>query len=159
MSREQPTHGHGCTAKTFSHFPFPAAVSVLTSLLPVFNTAPLLGAREASRLQGQLQETLVIRRSLPASSAHHGLRIILRAYRGVVAKTQMHQNLATCWQLRMQTASATGYSAGTAHLTDFQVGGVNSRGKRSIIRPDATPARLRMWGLGSERCACHSLQG
>jgi len=44
-------------------------------------------------------------------------------------------------------------------LSDFQVGAVNSLGMRSIMRPGMMSARLRMWGLGTERGVCHSLQG
>lgn len=118
-SGEQRARRHGCTAMALSHVPFPAVVSVLTPLLPVFHTAPFPGGREASRLQGQLQEMSVISKSLSVSAAHRGL-IILRAYRHAVAKTQVHQSFVTCRQLRMQTASTTGFSGRTVHFLIFK---------------------------------------
>lgn len=98
----------------FLHFPFPV-FPALTPVLPVLDAAPFLGGLQ--NLQGQLQEMLVNRSSLPVSAAQHGL-IILRAYRCTVAKIQMHQSFAACWQSRMQTVPASGRV--TVHILIFR---------------------------------------
>lgn len=128
-------------------FPFPV-FPALTPLLPVLNTAPFLGGLQD--LQSQLREMLVNRSSLPVSAVQQR-QFILRAYRCTVAKIQMHQSFAACWQLRMQTVSALGFPAGTVALTDFQVGGVNLLGMRSVMRPDSASETegtgAQLWGV------------
>lgn len=100
-------------SRTFPFSVFPA----LTPLLPVLNTAPFLGGLQD--LRSQLREMLVNRSSLPVSAVQQR-QFILRAYRCTVAKIQMHQSFAACWQLRMQTASALGFPAGTVHSLFFR---------------------------------------
>lgn len=154
MSREQPTRRHGCTVTALSHChrlcPDPTAPSFQYSTFPRHQGSQQL-ARAASGDAGSREEPPSLR-SPPWADCPQGLQMCS----GSNPNAAKFCNLPAAEDADSITNGL--FRRDSAH-TDFQVGGVNSLGTRSAMRPDTMPAGLRMWGLGSERCVCHSLQG
>lgn len=141
-----------------SHFPLSVVVFVLTPSAPSFQGHTFSGCQGSQQIAraGSGDAGYPGGAFLPPQLTMDWLSSGLAEEPWIKSNCTKVLQLAVNWGCRQHQQQA--FRQGQCAITDFQVGGVNSLGTRSVMKPDMMPARLRMWGL-AVRCVWHSFQG